>query len=177
MASLTSGEGWELHHLIDNYPFPENGTLVDVGGSHGFVCEALARKYPNMKFVVQDLPHAIANKPPTADERIEFQVHNFFQPQPVVGADVYFFRWIFHNHSDKYVVKILQALRPALKKGAKIVINDNCFKGPGEEGERDEKVNRSIDLCMLSLFNARERALGKYQASPCSSTAVGMRCN
>lgn len=112
--------------------------------------------------MVQDLQHTIASAPPPPTQRITLQVHDFFKPQTVVGADVYFFRWIFHNHSDKYAVKILQALTPALKKGAKVVINDNCFKGPGEENERDEKVNRSIDLCMLTMLNARERELGKY---------------
>lgn len=160
MASLTSGEGWGLHRLIENYTFPSTGTLVDIGGSHGFVCVALAEKYPAMKFVVQELPQTIASAPPPASPHITYQVHDFFTDQPVRGADIYFFRWIFRNYSDKHALKILRALIPALKKGAKVVINDNCFKGPGEDGERDVKVNRSVDLVMLTLLNAREREIG-----------------
>lgn len=165
MNSLVTGEGWELHHLIDNYAFSPSGTLVDIGGSHGFVCHALAEKYPNMKFVVQDLPHTLASAPISQNERVTYRIHEFFTPQPVVGTDIYFFRWVFHNQSDKYAVKILQALKPASKKGAKVLINDNCFLGPGEEGERDVKVNRSIDLCMLTMLNARERELGEFRTS------------
>lgn len=57
--------------------------------------------------------------------------HDFLTEQPVHGADVYFFRWILHNWSDKYCVKILKNLIPALKPGAKVVINDNVLPQPG----------------------------------------------
>lgn len=60
MASLTGGEGYELHHFTDNYDMSEidqeGGVFVDIGGSHGFVCVALAKKWKKMTFVVQDLP-------------------------------------------------------------------------------------------------------------------------
>lgn len=62
---------------------------------------------------------------------VQFMTHDFLTEQPVQGADVYFFRWIFHNWSDKYCVKILKSLIPALKPGAKIVINDNVLPQPG----------------------------------------------
>lgn len=57
--------------------------------------------------------------------------HDFITPQPIHGADVYIFRWIFHNWSDKYCVRILKNLIPALKPGAKIVVNDTVLPQPG----------------------------------------------
>ena len=48
---------------------------------------------------------------------------DFFTLQPI-QADVYYFRSIFHNWSDKYCIQILQNLVPALKLGAKIVIHE-----------------------------------------------------
>jgi len=36
-----------------------NGTVVDVGGGVGTQSMILAQEYPNMKFVVQDLPTVI----------------------------------------------------------------------------------------------------------------------
>lgn len=63
--------------------------------------------------------------------RVRFMEHDFLTEQPVHGADVYFFRWIFHNWSDKYSIKILRNLIPALKPGAKVVINDNVLPQPG----------------------------------------------
>lgn len=97
MASLTGGEGYEVRYLVDNYDFSEvderEGTLVDIGGSHGFVCVDLAKRWKKMKFVVQDLPKTVesAPKPICEDEsvaqRIQLQAHDFFKEQPVKGAD------------------------------------------------------------------------------------------
>jgi hypothetical protein len=55
---------------------------------------------------------------------------------------VYFFRWILHNQSDKYAIKLLRNLVPGLKKGSKIVINDHCLPEPGQESLWDEKIIR-----------------------------------
>lgn len=95
MASFTSGEGYETHHLLDNYDWASidarGGTVVDLGGSHGFVCVALAQRWKNMRFVVQDLPKTIASAPKLEPDeiaaRIVFQAHDFNTEQPVKGAD------------------------------------------------------------------------------------------
>jgi hypothetical protein len=97
MASLTGGEGYEVQHFVDSYDLSEidekAGVLVDIGGSHGFVCTDLAKKWKKMKFVVQDLPKTVDSAPkPISDdesvaERVELQAHDFFQEQPVKGAD------------------------------------------------------------------------------------------
>ena len=97
MASLTGGEGYEVKHFVDAYDFAEidarGGTLVDVGGSHGFVCVDLAKKWKAMRFVVQDLPKTVdsAPKPISEDEqvagRIELMAADFFKEQPVKDAD------------------------------------------------------------------------------------------
>lgn len=170
MASLTGGEGYEVAYFVDNYDWAEidsrSGTVVDIGGSHGFVCVDLAKRFKNMKFVVQDLPKTVATAPKLEDDlssRIVFQAHDFHTQQPVVGADVYFFRWIFHNHSDKYALNMLKQLIPALKKGAKVVINDHCLPEPGQESLWDEKIIRTMDLIMLTLLNAQERTEGEFK--------------
>lgn len=88
-----------------------------------------------MEFVVQDLQSVVGPAksaiPTDLASRVQFMAHDFLTEQPVQGADVYFFRWILHNWSDKYSIKILQNLIPALKKGAMIVINDNVLPEPG----------------------------------------------
>lgn len=56
-------------------------------------------------------------------------VHDFFKAQPV-EADIYFLRWIFHNWSDKYCIKILRALIPSLKPGAKVIVSEAVMPGP-----------------------------------------------
>jgi len=97
MASLTGGEGYEVRFFVDSYDFSEvdanGGTFVDIGGSHGFVCVDLAKKWKGMKFVVQDLHKTVASAPsPVCEdvqvsERVEFMAHDFFTTQSVKGAD------------------------------------------------------------------------------------------
>jgi hypothetical protein len=57
--------------------------------------------------------------------------HDFFEEQPVKGADVYYYRWTLHNWSDKYCIKTLKALSPALKKGSRVLIMDVVMPPPG----------------------------------------------
>lgn len=63
-----------------------------------------------------------ASVPADLQGRIEFMTHDFFHPQPVKGADVYLLRWILHDWPDAYCVKILRALRPALKKNVRVLV-------------------------------------------------------
>jgi len=172
MKSLMTGEGYELSYLINNYDWAtlnsQSAKIVDLGGSHGDVSIALARHYPNLTFIVQDLPNAIASAKPIPTDlanRITLRTHDFTKPQPVKGADLYLFRWIMHNHSDKYATTILRALIPALKKGARILVNDYCLPEPGQllDGG-EERVLRTMDLVMLTLLNAQERSEVEFRS-------------
>ena len=117
-------------------------TVVDVGGSRGHVSAFLAQKFPHIHFIVQDLPSTTPDTesglsyvlPEDMKPRVRVMEHNFFRPQPVEGADVYLFRFVFHNWSDGYCVKILRALLPAMRPGAKIVVNDHCMPEAGALG-------------------------------------------
>src|SRR5690242_4315981 len=80
MTSLTGGEGYEVSYLVDNYDWAsinaKSGTVVDIGGSYGFVCVDLANKYKDMKFIVQDLPKTVNSAPKLEGDlgsRIQFQ--------------------------------------------------------------------------------------------------------
>lgn len=134
--------------------------MVDVGGSHGLIAIELARAFPTLQLVVQDLDEPIvkdgdARKAPDVADRVRFMVHDFLNPQPVRAA-VYYFRRIFHNWPDKYCVKILRELIPVLEPGAKIVINDSVMPDPGTLPWDQEAKLRSSDLNMLELQNAGE---------------------
>lgn len=89
-------------------------------------------------------------------ETVQFQAHNFFNPQPV-QADIYVFRWVMHDWPDHYVVKILKQLVPALKKGAKVVVNESLCPEAGSLPLAVERYIRWMDLMMLSINNARLR--------------------
>ncbi|KAK4172414.1 6-hydroxytryprostatin B O-methyltransferase [Triangularia setosa] len=148
--------------------------LVDVGGAQGHVACALAKRYPSLEIVVQDMDKVIEGAELALPEdlarqkRIRFMAHDLFAPQ-TVAADAFFFRWILHNWADKYCVAILRAHVPALRPGARLIIMDTCMPEPGEDSlgtvpvwvERDL---RAEDLNMATIFNARERTLGEWKA-------------
>ncbi|KAL9123433.1 MAG: hypothetical protein Q9187_000003 [Circinaria calcarea] len=168
MSYFSTGGGYEPQYLLDNYPWASLGkaTVVDVGGSYGSVSIALAQQFPSLRCVVQDRPEVVvdgpARIPPELTDRVSFQPHDFFTDQPIKGADIYFFRWIFHDWSDKYSIKILRCLIPALKRGARIVINEYLLPEPGVLSAYTERGLRAFDLAMLELQNAKEREEGDW---------------
>ena len=130
MKFLTKGGACDIAHLTSNYDWAAldkpGSVLVDVGGGHGAVVQHLADSTKNIRFIVQDLPSTVESGrgllPDKYKPRIEFASHDFFTEQTVQGMDVYFFRWIFHNLSDQYCIKILQGLIPAMRNGTRILV-------------------------------------------------------
>lgn len=138
MSLFSKGPGYSPKWLLENYPWDSlrASTIVDVGGSLGEYGIAIAQKYPQIKVIVQDLPDVVgrAQSSTSAEltDGITFMAHNFFTEQPIKGADVYLMRWILHDWSDAYAIRILRALIPALKKEAKIVLHEYIVPEPGE---------------------------------------------
>ena len=131
MRFLTKDEGWNLIHLVAGFNWASiyypGATVVDVGGGQGSVSQALAKATQYVHFVVLDLPGTVdqgkAALPKEFDGRIEFMAHDFFTEQAVNNAPkVYLFRWILHNWSDGYCVKILRSLVPSLSGDTRVVI-------------------------------------------------------
>lgn len=138
MQAFEDGPDISPSYLVDNYPWSSVGAglVVDVGGSLGSVCVAIAEENPTLRFVVQDRPEVVKigrqgcnNLPSPIAERITFMAHDFFEEQPI-QADIYLFRYIFHNWSDSHVIKILRQLIPSLKLGARVVINETLLPEP-----------------------------------------------
>lgn len=116
---------------------PPTATVVDVGGSRGHFARDLVEMNPSFRVVVQDLPRVVEG---LAEEfagggrggegegggggNVTYQAHDFFDAQPVVGADVYFLRHVMHNHPDAECVAILRALLPALREGGRVLVSE-----------------------------------------------------
>ena len=134
MKFTHGGGGYDRAAALDMHDWAPYSLVVDVGGGAGHMCIDLAKKFPHLRTVNQDLPDVIEAAPPIPEDlsnRVEMRVHDFLQPQPIKGADAYIFRWIFHDWADLYAVKILRATIPALKRGAKIIVGDLCLPEPG----------------------------------------------
>lgn len=169
MNMMDKRDGVSLRHLVSGYDWAAlapGSLVVDLGGGHGDAVVAIANQFPHLKFQVQDLPQTIATAPTSIsqDLPVEFLAHSFLDPQPTAGAQVYLFRWVFHNWPDKYCVRILQTLVPALRKGARVLVMDSVMPPVGGVPRALEREKRYMDLVMLANFNARDRPAEAYES-------------
>ncbi|ORY18123.1 cercosporin toxin biosynthesis protein [Clohesyomyces aquaticus] len=166
MSSTSKASLDALSSYFDWSGLPTGSTVVDVGGSQGHVSVHLARKFPHLKFVVQDLGAVVDGAedkiPEELKSRVQTMAHDMFTQQPV-SADVYLLRYVLHDWPDKYCIRVLQKLIPAMTKGAKVVIQDHLLPEPGTLPMLQEMQIRSMDAIMLSLFNSRERELSDWK--------------
>ncbi|PVH97041.1 S-adenosyl-L-methionine-dependent methyltransferase, partial [Periconia macrospinosa] len=140
-------------------------TIVDVAGGSGTVSIGLAPRFPNAKFIVQDTPSTISalKPPPHLLGRMQFQDYDLFTTQHIQGADIYFFRNIFHNWPDKACVEILRNHAPAMRTGSKLVIDDFTLHEPLTLDLWDERRRRNMDVTMMIYFGSRERTLDEWR--------------
>ncbi|KAI1335233.1 S-adenosyl-L-methionine-dependent methyltransferase [Xylariaceae sp. FL0016] len=162
-------------HFVDNVPWSSNEAdatcprlVIDVGGSEGVLCEALLRKYPGInKAIVQDLPEVVApfqeKVPVDLTGRIEYQGYSFFTEQTVT-ADVYTFRSVFHDWGDDHALQILRNQIPALRPGARILINERCLGIPGPRNHVISQFAMASDIMMQLAGNAKERSAADWTA-------------
>lgn len=93
-------------------------------------------------------------------ERVTFMNYDFFEPQPIHDASVYFIRQCLHNWDDASVIKILKGFVPALennKPGTPLLINDTILPNPGTITRYEEHMLRQMDVAMLLQLGAKQR--------------------
>ncbi|KAL3427108.1 sterigmatocystin 8-o-methyltransferase [Phlyctema vagabunda] len=169
-------EIFHLEGVVDNsYDWKSVGkaSIVDIGGSAGHDAFVLAQKYPELTITVQDLPKCgpvfEANVPAELKSRVSFLAHDFFEPQPV-QADIYIIKLILHDWPDKESVRMLRALTPALKPGARILFIE--YIGKQDDSEKSavalprsfQQMGTATDLRMMALFNSEERPVSAWKA-------------
>ncbi|KZT18736.1 hypothetical protein NEOLEDRAFT_1142978 [Neolentinus lepideus HHB14362 ss-1] len=164
-CAMTGSGGWEdvggggvLAFPWDT--LPTGSLVVDVGGGIGSTSLLLAKKFENLRFVVQDRVGVVKmgedawreRAPELLDGgRVMFLAHDFFTPQPTlpVPPAVFLLRVITHDWPDDYARKILLNLRRAALDGegdvkTRLVVADHVLplacedlmtKGTAEEGD------------------------------------------
>jgi len=72
---LMSNVDEKREFLLDDYPWAEKRTMINVGGSHGSIALSIAERFPHINCVVQDLPEVIeegkARLPAHLKERVK----------------------------------------------------------------------------------------------------------
>jgi hypothetical protein len=171
MQFFTKGDSWDLRHMLASFDWPSidkpGAAVVDIGGGNGQISQYLARHTNHTHFIVQDLPHVVekapSHLPDDLKDRVEFAVHDFFQPQtPDPPPAAFLLRYILHNWSDKYAVNILKSLVPAMRSGSKVLIYEYVL----EDGPVTDLTGRfgfQMDGIMATFFNAQERTAKEFE--------------
>ena len=99
-----------------DYPWESLGSalLVDVGGGVGGFSLQLSQVHQQLRFVIQDRAAMLEqaekvvwpkdNPDAVAQKRVQFCPHDFFEPNPIKNADVYWLRYVMHDWSDEFCV-------------------------------------------------------------------------
>lgn len=144
-----------------------------MGGSTGGAAITLAKAFPQLSFIVQDLHSNAENGEKAAAEslpadiksRITFQGHDFMDPQPVRGANVYLLRMILHDWPDTEATAIIKNLVAAMDPAvSRLLIMDTVLPKPGSVPVSVERIARARDMTMLQCFNSKERHLEDWSA-------------
>jgi len=152
--------------LLSGYDPCSPALLVDIGGNMGHDLERFRRAFPSTKdvgrLILQDTPTVIGAAPMDILEPlgIEAMVHDFFTPQPVLGARAYYLHHILHDWPDERCVEIVSQIKDAMKPGySRLLINEHVIPAIGASWEATY-----LDLYMGVLFGARERTEEDWRA-------------
>ncbi|KAF2865104.1 O-methyltransferase-domain-containing protein [Massariosphaeria phaeospora] len=148
-------EWWPVHaRILDVQLGTEDVLLVDVGGGRGDDVQAFGRKFADAKgrLVLEDRAVVIADIQ-QLDERVERVAHDFFTPQPITGARVYFLHFILHDWSDAQCLAILARTTAAMQRGhSKLLLNEFVLPNQG-----CPLFPTGLDLQMMAMHAAQER--------------------
>ena len=144
------------------YDFAGLSSVVDVGGGHGVLLEAVLTQHEHLTGTVFDLPHVVARSPTgkathSVASRWSATSGSFFDAVP--AADCYLLKSILHDWPDARCAEILRACRVGLQPGGVVLVIETLLGRPGHE------VDAAFsDLNMLVLPGGRERTDQQYAA-------------
>ncbi|KAL1592352.1 hypothetical protein SLS60_011430 [Paraconiothyrium brasiliense] len=146
MASTSQTSLDALAEYFEWSALPPGATVVDVGGAQGHVSLHLAKCFPTLTFMVQDIAEVIEggqeSLPKEMKDRVRLEAHDMFTPQPSRDVEVYLLRYVLHDWSDEYCVRVIENIVEGMKKGAKIVLQEHVLAERGTLGMVQEMQMR-----------------------------------
>ncbi len=150
-----------LEGALPLYDWPDDGVIVDVGGGRGHLVAEVLRLRPDLRGIVLDLPHVVAEAEPVlarygVTERVEAVAGSFFDPLPA-GHGLYVLASVLHDWDDADAVAILRRCDEAMGPDSRLLLFEFVLR-PGDE--RD--LGKQYDLHMLVVLGGRERTRDEW---------------
>ena len=142
--SLRPGEA-----LAERLDFARGGRLLDLGGGSGALSIALARRWPELRCTLVDLPEvcSLAEQYVAAaglERRVETLAADFFD-DPLPLADWVLLSQILHDWSPRRGEALLRQVRGLLRPGGRVLVHEKLVEDDG----RGPLANALVDLDML----------------------------
>lgn len=115
--------------------------------------------YPALKgkIIVQDLARVVDNVPPGSlppELDIHHQVHDFWTPQPIRNATVFYMKRVLHDWPDDLCKKLLRHVVDAMAPDSRLLIGDTVMP---DRVQREDLYCYWMDMTMLT-FAGKERS-------------------
>ncbi|KAJ5953103.1 uncharacterized protein N7479_011516 [Penicillium vulpinum] len=154
--------------LSTSSPVDEELQLVDVGGGIGHEIRILLDTLPSLQghFTLQDVPGVIQSMLPElqitvpATQTVKAMPYDFFEPQPVTRAHVYFLGRVLHDWPDAQARSILQHIRNAMGKDSVLLIHDRVLPDDAAKVHLSDTI---MDFNMMALCSSLERTEAQFR--------------
>jgi O-methyltransferase domain/Dimerisation domain len=147
--------------VVEAYNFEGIGSIVDVGGGHGFLLATILEKNPQMRGTLYEMAHVAegAKEGPLKRvmERCTLASGDMFASVPG-GADAYIMKHIIHDWPDEKCVQLLKACRKGVNAGGRLLVVDHVIQ-PGNNFE----PGKFLDLQMLVFPSGCERTEKQFR--------------
>jgi hypothetical protein len=160
--SMATFTGLEIAGILASYDFSSHASVVDVGGAHGALLDAVLAAHPKLTGILFDQPSVIARaatltRTAGCAERCSFVGGDFFESVPA-GQDLYVLKHILHDWDDERALRVLQSVGRAMPQGGRVLVAEQGIAPPGVPNP-----GKLLDVVMLSLLeNGRERTAEEF---------------
>ena len=157
-ALMAASQSFIANMVLDAFPLNSYRTLLDIGGGNGtFLIEA-AKRAPELRLMLCDLP-AVSDL--ARDRFVEAglsdraSVHgvDFRSSALPVGADIISLVRVVHDHDDSVALALLRAVRNALPRGGTLLIAEPMSGTRGAEPAGDAYFG----MYLLAMGSGRPR--------------------
>ena len=169
-AKAFSGR-WNYTPATGTYPFEQltglsekceaqgRPFIVDIGGAQGSTMKEIKQAFPDLKgqIFVQDIPKMINSIPEgflPAELNIHPVVHNFWEPQSIPKAGVYYLRRVLHDWPNPRAAEILGHVVKVMADDSRLLVAEHVIP---DRVQMEDTSGYWADVVM-GMFAGRERS-------------------
>jgi len=144
--------------LSPTFDLSSYNTVCDLGGAEGTLALMLAKRFPDCKYIISDLPECVARIDSSSlPSNFSTEAADFLKTAPV--ADAYLLKHIIHDWDDEHSRIILNTIKKANPDATIFVIEFGPMPGPNMP-----HLAKGFDLQMGLMLDALERTQEEYDA-------------